>query len=224
MILGSRPRLEKCRQLNLQASNNKIQNVNAQKLLGLYLNKKLSWSEHIDNLCSVISSKISLLKLLSDYIPIAAQKKTKKKNNGFQGFILLSIDYGSITWGSTSKANLERLTKLQKRAARIILKKDISTQSSQMFRELKWSPVDERMKYNKAVYTYKALSNVTPDYISSLLKPLSEIHSLNLRSSINSTLYIPRTEICKGSFSCSVPQLWNALPQKVRDSDSLIIF
>ena len=223
MILGSRPRLEKCRQLNLQADNNKIQNVNAQKLLGLYLNKKLSWSEHIDNLCSVISSNISLLKLLSDYIPIAAQKRTKKKRF-YQGFILPSIDYGSITWGSTSKAILERLAKLQKRAARIILKKDISTPSSQMFRELKWSPVDERMKYNKAVYTYKALSNVTPDYISSLLKPLSEIHSLNLRSSVNSTLYIPRTEICKGSFSCSVPQLWNALPQKVSDSDSLITF
>ena len=95
-----------------------------------------------------------------------------------------------------------------------------------MFRELKWSPVDERIKYNKAVYTYKALNNLTPDYISSLLKPLSETHSFNLRSSVNSTLYIlfARTEIYKGSFSCSVPKLWNALPQTARDSDSLITF
>ena len=55
MILGSRPRLKECRLLNLQADNTNIQNVNAQKLLGLYVDKQLSWSEHIDHLCSVIS-------------------------------------------------------------------------------------------------------------------------------------------------------------------------
>ena len=49
MILGSRPRLKECRLLNLQADNTNIQNVNAQKLLGLYVDKQLSWSEHIDH-------------------------------------------------------------------------------------------------------------------------------------------------------------------------------
>ncbi|MCG8110902.1 MAG: reverse transcriptase family protein, partial [Candidatus Thiodiazotropha taylori] len=185
MVIGSRPRLKDCRQLNLQVDNTNIQNVNSQKLLGLYVDKQLSWSEHIDHLCSNISSKISLLKSLSEYIPLTAQKRF------YQGFILPLIDYGSITWGSTSNSNLDRLTKLQKRAARIMLKTDISTPSSQMFRELKWSPVSERIKYNKAVYTYKALNNLTPDYISTLLKPLSETHALNLRSSVNGTLYIP---------------------------------
>ena len=220
MVLGSRPRLKECRQLNLQADNTNIQNVNAQKLLGLYVDKQLSWSDHIDHLCSVISSKISLLKQLAEYIPTDAQKRF------YQGFILPLIDYGSITWGATSKANLERLTKLQKRAARIILKTDIITPSFLMFRELKWSSIDDRVKYNKAIFAYKALNDLTPSYISSLLKPMSEIHALNLRSADNGTLHIPfaRTELYKGSFSCSAPKLWNSLPQTVRDSDSLITF
>ena len=127
MVLGSRLRLKECRQLNLQADNTNIQNVNAQKLLGLYVDKQLSWSDHIDHLCSVISSKISLLKQLAEYIPTGAQKLF------YQGFILPLIDYGSITWGSTSKANVERLTKLQKSAARIILKTNIITPSFHMF-------------------------------------------------------------------------------------------
>ena len=93
MVLESRPRLKECRQLNLQADNTNIQNVNAQKLLGLYVDKQLSWSDHIDHLCSVISSKISLLKQLAEYIPTDAQKRF------YQGFILPLIDYGSITWG-----------------------------------------------------------------------------------------------------------------------------
>ena len=45
--------------------------------------------------------------------------------------------------------------------------------------------IEKRLKYNKAVLTYKALNKQTPDYISSLLKPLSETHSLNFRSSEN---------------------------------------
>ena len=53
--------------------------------------------------------------------------------------IHITIDYGSNTWGSTSKLNIDRLSKLQKRAAHIILKADFDTPSSEMFNELGWS-------------------------------------------------------------------------------------
>ena len=109
----------------------------------------------------------------------------------YQGYILPLIDYGSITWGTTSNANIERLSKLQKRAARIILRADFDTPSSLMFRELNWLSTEGRLKYNKAVLIYIALNNLTPDYISKLLTTLSKIHLLNLRSSENGLLHIP---------------------------------
>ena len=86
--------------------------------------------------------------------------------------------------------------------------------------------VENRLKYNKAVITYRALNNLTPDYLSELLTHLSEIHSLNLRSSENGLLHIPlsRTTIFDNSFTCSAPKLWNALPQTVRASGSLVTF
>ena len=144
----------------------------------------------------------------------------------YQGYILPLIDYGSITWGTTSNANIERLPKLQKRAARIILRADFDTPSSLMFRELNWLSVESRLKYKKAVLTNRALDNLTPDYISKLLTPLSEIHSLNLRSSENGLLHIPlaRTALLNGSFTCSATKLWNALPQTVRNSGSVSTF
>ena len=40
------------------------------------------------------------------------------------------IDYGSISWDSTSNSNIERINKLQKRSARIILKADFTTPSA----------------------------------------------------------------------------------------------
>ena len=87
-------------------------------------------------------------------------------------------------------------------------------------------PVESRIKYNKAVFTYKTLNNMTPDYITKLLRPMSQTHSLNLRSSETGALYVPfsRTALYSGSFSCSAPKLWNSLPQAVRNSESLNAF
>ena len=160
------------------------------------------------------------MRQLAEYVPTCVQKRFD------QGYILPLIDYGSITWGTTSIANIQRLSKLQKRAARIILKANFDTPSSLMFQELGWLSVENRLKYNKAVITYKALNNLTPDYLSELLTPLSEIHSLNLRSLENGLLHIPlsRTTIFDNSFTCSAPKLWNALHQTVRASGSLMTF
>ena len=54
----------------------------------------------------------------------------------YQGYILPIIDYGSSNLGATSRNNIERLSKLQKRAARITLNADYDTASSDMFIEL----------------------------------------------------------------------------------------
>ena len=116
------------------------------------------------------------MRQLAEYVHLQVQKQF------YQGYILPLLDYGSITWGSTSTANIERLSKLQKRAARIILKADFDTPSVLMFQELDWLSVRSRMKYNEAVIIYKALNNMTPDYITKLLILMSQTHSLNLRS------------------------------------------
>ena len=127
MLIGTRYRTQNSQQLNIYIDNNKIKSVNKQKLLGIYIDESLLWSDHIDYLCANISSKISLLKQLSPYIPFEAQKMF------YQRYILPLIDYGSITWGTTSNNNIERLLKLQKRAERIILNANYDTASSYMF-------------------------------------------------------------------------------------------
>ena len=111
----------------------------------------------------------------------------------YQAYILPLIDYGSNTWGTTSGPNIERLSKLKKRAARIILKADFMTPSLDMFDQLRWQSIPKRLMYNKAILAYKALNNLTPTYITNLLKPISQTHSRCLRSSENGLLSIPRS-------------------------------
>ena len=218
MTLGSRHRTQnEASKLDITIDGSEIKQVDKQKLLGVYIDENLLWTTHIDYLCSTISIKISLLKQLSTYVPVKVQKLF------YQGYILPLIDYGSNTWGSTSKLNIERLSKLQKRAARIILKADFDTPSSEMFNELGWSTIENRHNYNKAVLTYKALNDLTPEYISNLLKPTFETHNRNLRSATNGSLSVPRsrTSFFDRSFSATAPKLWNSLPKEITTASSL---
>ena len=100
-----------------------------------------------------------------------------------------------------------------------------------MFSELGWPSIESRIIYNKAVLKYKALNNLkkiflSPEYVPNMLKPVSQTHGLNLRSSENGDLYVPlsRTTLYSGAFSCSAPKLWNSLSQSVKSCDTLNSF
>lgn len=217
MLVGAKHRIDDTSRLILSIDDNVIERVPKQKLLGVFIDENLSWTPHIDYLCSLISTKISLLKQLSVYVPQNIQKIF------YQSYILPLFDYGCNTWGTTSSSNIERLTKLQKRAARIILQADFRTPSVNMFQELGWLSIPNRLIYNKAIFTYKALNAMTPTYISNLLKPMSTAHNRSLRSSSNGLLSVPRsrTALYDRSFSHSAPRLWNSLPQSLRTKSSL---
>ena len=181
---------KKTGKLNISIGDTPIKSVSSQTF-SLYIDETLSWYPHIDCLCSIISSITSLLKQLSDDVPENIRKIF------YQSYSLHvpMIDDGSNSWGSTSNTSIERVNKLRKRAARIILKADYTTPSEDMFQWLGWMPVAKRINYNKAVLTYKAMNNLTPSYIPDLLIPIALVCNRNLRSSENGSLILPKTRL-----------------------------
>ena len=143
----------------------------------------------------------------------------------YQGYILPLIDYGSVICGYTSSSNLDRISKLQKRAARIILHADFNTPSAEMLKELSWLPIVKRLKYSKIVFTYKALNNFTPQYIKDLLKSVAETHNRALPSSVNGALAVPRSHspLFDRSYSYTAPKL-NLIPIPICNASSLSSF
>ena len=98
--------------------------------------------------------------------------------------------------------------KLQKRAARIILNVDFSTPSKDIFYLLKWMPIHKRLLYNRAILTHKALNGLTPEYITNMLTPKSQVQDRPLRSSVDGIINgtKSRTSLCDKSFSVSAPK------------------
>lgn len=221
MLLGTAQRKATVdTELNIILENHSLSVVNVQKLLGIYIDHTLDWKHQVDHICKSISSRLFLFNKIKKYLD------TKCRVLFFNSYILPIFDYCCTIWGNCSDDSIQRVTKLQKRAARIILDAPFLTPSQEMFHTLNWLPFEDRVSYHKLVLVYKILKNQTPAYLKSLCTPCSEISSRSLRSvsSNNLTVVRPNTNAMKTSFAYSSAIKWNALPREIKNSKNVNIF
>ena len=121
---------------------------------------------------------------------------------------------------NTTNANLTRLVKLQKWAARMILKADFMTPSEQLFKELNWLPFPKRAQYHICLMVYKCITGQAPEDIFSMLMYVSEHCERQTRSTALDLLHIPRSHSAyfDRAFSVQGPKLWNNLQADIRNS------
>ena len=197
-----------------------IQVSEQEKLLGVFIDNNLSWSTHIENTLKKCNTLLYLLGRIKQYLSIPVRKIF------FNAYILPHLDYCCTIWGNSSADSMDSLIKFQKRAARLILDKDLETPSAELFAELKWLTFPERVKFQKAVMMFKTMNNLNPPYIKNLFKFTNEIHDRCLRSASDNLLYIPKPncELYRNSLAYSGSKIWNSIPQDVKNSDSVAIF
>ena len=134
--------------------------------------------------------------------------------------------YASTVWTSCSAENLQRVFKLQKRAARVILNADTKANSVQLFRELDWVPFSDEANVNRLSMVYKRLSGDCPSYLSQMLIRNADINERSSRHGLLN-LVCPRfkRESEGGrSFTVSTTRLWNMIPSNIRNKPSLVSF
>ena len=114
--------------------------VENQKLLGIILNKKMSWDNHIDYIYSSANKCVGLLQKTSFLIP----RKAKEKN--YESFIRPVFEYGNIIYSNSTITKLNLLDKLQRRCAVICLNSYKLTETVKLYRELGWDTLEQRTK------------------------------------------------------------------------------
>ena len=166
-----------------------IKEVENQKLLEIIIDKTLSWDKRIDAVCLNVTRRITLMKLLSNY------PDKSHLDQYYNSYILPIFDYACLIWGRCTLSNINRLIRLKKRTARIVLKVDFSTPSQIMFNELKWLTFPKSVQYHTCIMMYKRLHGSEPEYLRNLFVKSSEVHSRNLRSVDNETLRFPYARV-----------------------------
>ena len=142
LLIGTSKRLANStdNSLKLYLDGNLIEEVSSHWVLGIKIDKNLDFKEQINRICKTISSKLNVLSKIKQYLPISSRQKN---------YLVPVIDYGSTIWGTAAKTQIERILRLQKRAARIILDKPPDFPSRQLFEDLKWLTIILRSQSNQ---------------------------------------------------------------------------
>lgn len=102
-----------------------------------------------------ISMILAIFRQIKPFLPTDARIKF------CQAFVFPHLDYCSCIWGS---AQLGRLFKLQKRAARMIYDLPTRTPTKPLLKKLGWMPLTDRVQYRKSLMVYKSLKGLSPQY------------------------------------------------------------
>ena len=193
--------------IDVNLNGNSIENVTDFKLLGITLGQDVAFDRQIEELNKKLVKRIGLFRHISPDL------KRHQREIYYSTIIKPVFLYGSSIWTSCSKENLQKLLRLQKRAARIILNAEKTATSVHLFNTFNWIPFYAESYANRCTLTYKRLNGSTPEYINDLLTKNSDIDNRTTRY-CNLNLSCPRYKRCTEggrTFTVRAIQEWNKL-------------
>ena len=214
MIIGSKKRLNLYKNISffIKYENIDIEKCSSFKCLGIIIDENLLWYNHVDHICRKIFAGLAMLRRVKPFVDEASLKLL------YICLIQSQMDYCCEIWGNRFLGQTDKLTKLQKRAARLILNCNMYTSSNELFTRLKWMPFKKRVEYFRCIFVFKCLHNLSADCFQNAFNEISKAHNINTRQSANHDLVIDkcRTEYYKSSLCYDGSILWNNLPQGIK--------
>ena len=113
---------------------NKVQRVRKTKSLGVIIDEKVDWKEHVEAISKKASKGIEALRLCKSFVPLDTLQIL------YNTLILPYFDYCCLVWNNCSITLKTSLQKLQNRADRVITGDSYDIRSEQVLGKLGWKP------------------------------------------------------------------------------------
>ena len=135
-----------------------LERKNKIKYLGITIDNKLSFSEHIQDKCKKATTVLNMLKRNLYFAPKIVKEKA------YVACVLPIIEYGSSSWNPTSKKQQNSLEMVQHNAAKFVAnrypKKGKYEEFSinKVISSLEWRTLEERRNHARLVMAYKIIN------------------------------------------------------------------
>ena len=107
------------------------------KLLGILLDENLTFDHHIQKLHSKLARSVYCINKVKNFLP------KKALTTLYHSLIHSHLTYCTSIYSCTSKSNINKIFKIQKKAIRIISKNDYGASTEPIFKELNLLPLDK---------------------------------------------------------------------------------
>ena len=182
------------------------------KTLGVIIDDQLKWNAHIDNVVTKVSKAIGMIRRMKNFVPQSTLISV------YNAIVQPHFDYCSLVWDIGNVYSLEKLQKMQNRAARVITGRSYEVRSETILQESAWQPLIENWKENKAVFMYKAKNGKYLTTITDIFS-VKNNENYNLRNNdCDFSIKKPKTNFLKKSIGYSGEKIWNELPTELKDN------
>ena len=187
----------------LMINNTLIERVTEFNFLGLTVNEYMNWNSHTQKIANKISRTLGVMNRLKRYLPISAMQLM------YDSLILSHLQFGITSWGFEG----DRISKLQKRALRIMTNSKYNAHTDPLFKRLHLLKVNDIFDVQCLKFWYKFVNKKLPNYFRDMFKYNYELHEIGTRSHDQLHLYPTRTSGARNVLRHHIPELLNKFPK-----------
>ena len=191
-----------------------IESSDTLKLLGVFIDKKLDFSEHVSKLCKKGNQKLHALARISKYLSKDKLRVLMKT------FIISQFNYCPLVWMFHNRTMNNKINRLHERALRIVYKD--ATDEYLSFQDLLDKDgsvrIHDRNLQRLAAEMYKLKNNISPLPMQELFEKQAQVY--NLRN--NRNWQVP--DVKTVAIRYRGPKTWELLPSDIKNAKTLAVF
>ena len=204
----------------MNIDNIELENTSSEKLLGIIIDSKLNFKEHLEGIIEKASRKVNVLSRITPYMNLTKRKLL------MNSFFTSQFNYCPLVWMCHNRTSNNKINRLHERCLRIAYNHNKSS-----FQELldkdKGATIHVKNVRALAIEMSKVSNNYPNNYSNSLMSKIfdkrnnvydfrnpSEFAKRNVRSVFNGT----------ESISFLGPKIWDVVPSELKQLETINVF
>ena len=181
------------------------------KFLGLLVDDKLSWTDHIQYIRRKTNSGCFGLGSNKNFVPLKARISI------FHSLIMSHLTYGDIAVSCSAVKHIKILESIQKKAIRHVMLAKFNAHTSVFFKSLNMLKLTDIFDFNRAIFVHKFVYGNLPSAFTTYYEFLLEAGIDRNRNDIKK-IFIPEFNYPRvKSPKWEAAKFWNTLPLSIRN-------
>ena len=180
---------------------------NSVKLLGIEIDYKLSFDQHIFTLCNKASNQLNSIERIQKFMGFKEQKVL------LNSFVYSNFNYCPLVWHFCSSKSLYKIEKIQKRAL-ILLHNDFASDYAELLKKSGKATMEIKILRCIALEIFKTVNNLNPYYMKETFSKTANLthRPLDINLIQNNT-----TKYGSNRLRSLGPHIWNFLPSEIKN-------
>ena len=199
--------------------NHIIERTKSYRYLGLLVDEKLSWENHITEICSKLSQIAGVIYKIRTLLSKEALMLV------YHALVGSKLRYGLVCWATATQPLLDKITVAHNKIITYMTFSKRCTRMWPLYCNLKVLPLDLLIKIEHAKTMYKFENKMLPQVFDDYFRKPSHEHSTRYATTQNNFAMIRIASAKEKSLLKYIgPRVWADIPSQFKNAPSLKVF